>query len=309
MKLKTLFSLFAGVLLMGLFACQKNSDSVDQGKVRLEITDAPIDDASVEAAFITVSEIKIDGNAVEDFNKTTFNLLDYQEGDTKLLTEKTLTTGTYNKITLVLSNTDADGNGPGCYILDDNGKKHPLSLNTISLSLGKTFDIVLGETLDLVIDYDLRKIVQYTGDASDSYEFTSSFDGGIRVVNKAETGVIEGHAESAFQGSDKVIVYAYAKGTYDRDAEANSTLEPHKQFPKAITSVAVDDDGTYELHFLHEGTYEIHFVSYEEQADGSMSLQGTLQYDILGELSTDNIVVTATETTEINISVTGILFL
>lgn len=309
MKLKTYLSIFAVILVVGLFSsCQKEDNSETLGTANIEITDAPIDDANVESAVLTISEIKIDGESVESYEAATFDLMAYRNGQTKQLISTDLSTGSYESITLVLQNQDVDGNSPGCYVLDKDGTKHPLSTNTINLEIGSSFDINEGENTDLVIDFDLRKLIKYTGDPQDAYEF-AEFNTGIRLLNKAKTGTIEGNAESAFSGSDKVVVYAYAKGTFDRGTETDGGGESYKQFAKAITSADVQDGGAYSLHFLQEGRYELHFASYQEQNDGSMMLNGTLELDVLGSIDITDIQVDAENETTVNVSITGINFL
>ena len=53
----------------------------DKGSVNFEMTDAPIDDANVQGAFVTVASIKVDGENYGGFSgKQTIDLLAYQNG-------------------------------------------------------------------------------------------------------------------------------------------------------------------------------------------------------------------------------------
>ncbi len=311
MRLNTILNLCIGVLVLGLMSCGKNEPMDTSGAFQLEITDAPIDNDNVESVFLSIEGIKIGDQTIETFEPMSFDLLKYRNGQTKVLLNTDLEAGSYNNITLILSNgnADVDGVDAGCHIVDKDGKIHPLMTNTINLTISSPFEIVQGETTTILIDFDLRKNIQYTGNPDDAYEFSDNFNGGIRVLNKEETGTITGNASSAFNGSDKVIVYAYAKGTYDRTTEADASLEPQNQFAKAITSAAIQSNGDFSLHFLSPGNYEIHFASYDKQADGSYKLIGTLQFDVLGEISADDISVDTGNNSEVNVSVTGILFL
>ena len=84
-------------LLLGLilFVSCSEDDSMEEtetggetsGSTSVYITDSPVDDAEVEAVFITVSEVMINGKSIEGFNTTTIEISSLTEGRTELLGE------------------------------------------------------------------------------------------------------------------------------------------------------------------------------------------------------------------------------
>ena len=74
-------------LMMGLlcFASCSDNDSPndpeeemeetqDMGKLSINITDAPIDDANIDAVFVTVAAVEVDGQRVDLEQKKTINV-------------------------------------------------------------------------------------------------------------------------------------------------------------------------------------------------------------------------------------------
>lgn len=312
MSLQKLSFLFLIVAVIGFTSCNDDDDDNQlTGTARIEVTDSPIDDASVEGAFVTISEVRVNGEQLEGFNKTTIDLLAYQNGETDLLEMAELETGAYSNITLVLDHeTDENGDAPGCYVEDDNGQKHALISSAQEIHLNHDFDIEQDQRTDLVIDFDLRKCITRDDSGSDDYEFAteSEMESGIRVVHRDNAGVIEGDCMDAISQSDKVIVYAYKKGEYDRDTELNGQGQSNIRFSNAVTSSEADGSGTYELHFLEEGEYELQYVSYRDQdSDGEYELQGTLDVDVLSSIDINSVNVDAATTTTVNVEVTGLI--
>ncbi|MFT4536597.1 MAG: hypothetical protein ACJA1A_000935 [Saprospiraceae bacterium] len=302
---------FIGISIL-FFSCQNNDDSNElQGSVKFEITDAPIDDANVKGAFVTIAEIKVDGEAIEGFNKTTIDVLAYQNGDTKLLANSDLDAKSYSEVTFVLDfETDASGNSPGCYVEEQEGNvKHKLTSASNEITINHNFEVAAESQSEFVVDFDLRKCIKKEQNSNDKYEFVlkSEMEAGIRVVSKSKVGIIKGNCDDLFSSSDKVVVYAYQKGTYQRDTEVQGQGQSNIEFSKAETSSSLDANGNFELHFLEEGEYEIHYCSYEENSDGEMELKGTLEVNVLGALDLGAISVGASASVEINVLVTGLL--
>lgn len=288
-----------------------------EGTLQVEITDAPIDDANVSGAFVTVAAVQIDGEDFAGFTgKQTIDLMAYQNGNVKGLGLGKLKAGTYSKISLVLDHaTDASGNSPGCYVATTDGKKHDLSAGSnanqeIALTQG---DMTIEEdmTSTVLIDFDLRKtITSDDGGSGSDYKFvtTAELETGLRKVEKEMTGTVDGKCDNASSFSEKVVVYAYQKGTYDKDVEASGQGSSQIQFKNAVSSAEVQADGSYSLNFLEEGDYEIIFVGYKDaDNDGRFEVAGNLTLDITGSLNLNSISVGAQSTTTINVLATGIL--
>lgn len=300
------------VLTFSLLSCEEDSNGSElQGEVQVEITDAPVDDAQVQAVVVTIAEVQIDGQKLEGFSKTTLDISAYQNGRTALLGDMDIDARSYNEVTLVLDyETDADGNSPGCYVMDDEGTRHPVRSTDDEVRIRKSFSVLAEQTTQLVIDFDLRKCLvrEDNPQPQDEYEFRNSnqFNSSLRVVNRNEAGIIAGNCNDLLTDSETLVVFAYRKGTYNRDnevAEQNGV-----RFDGAVSSAVVANNGDYELHFLEEGEYEIHFASFkDEDSDGTTELQGTLLLDALSTIDLGAIKVDAAATVNVNVMVTGII--
>ncbi len=317
MNTKFLKFLIIPAFLLVFAACQKDEDPVVsgssdlQGQARIEITDAPIDDASVEGAFVTITEVKLDGQSVEGFNKTTIDLMAYQNGDTKLLSDTDVEAKSYSEITLVLDyDEDAQGNSPGCYVMDDEGKKQKLESSSNEVKSQGNFQVVTDQTTNLVLDFDLRKSVTRSDDGpDDQYDFVTAAElqSAVRLVQKDEAGMVEGTCQDNVSDSDKIVVYAYAKGTYS-DAEKEGQGSSDIEFANAVTSAEVQSNGSFNLNFLEEGDYELKFISYkDEDNDGQMEIQGSLEFSLLAGLDLNTVSVTSNSSVSLDLLVTSLI--
>lgn len=303
---------------LAVSSCLKDPDTTNPpvsgvARARFEITDAPIDDANVTGVVITVVDVKVDGVSWPGFDgKNTFDLLAYQKGQTKLLGEGELAAGTYNEIVLVLdTETDANGDSPGCYVKDAQGIKRKLQGGSqMVIKAGGGFDTKADETTVAIIDMNLRKSIVYQPGSDADFQFVTDpeLNASMRLMDKANTGNILGDCTDGVSGSDKVIVYAYKKGEYnvnEKFPQGASLI----QFKNAVTSSIVAADGSFNLSFLETGTYELHFISYREDAQGKLQVKGELQLNVLNSaLNLLAMNVSATTTIDMDLVVTGILF-
>ncbi len=201
---------------MSLISCKKDDDN-NSGNASTEfrITDSPIDDASVSGAFVTITDIKLDGVSLQGFTKTTVDIAAYQNGSTKTLGNFNLEGKTYNTVTFVLDyNTDASGNAPGSYILTTGGAKHKLESSSNVITVTKNITLQSGTSNTVTADFDLRKmIVHQSGSASDQFDFatTAELQSAVRVVTN-NSATISGTLTDAVSGSAKVVAYAYKQG-------------------------------------------------------------------------------------------------
>ncbi len=322
MKLRVIPNILIVSLLFVFVSCSNDDDDPAdptlKGTAKFEITDAPIDDTNVEAALVTVTDIKVDGESISGFSgKQTIDLMAYQNGQVKSLGQAELEAGTYTDIELVLDyDTDASGNSPGCYVRTTDGTKHDLKAeanNTITIQAA-SFEVEEGSSVNVLLDFDLRKTIREedTPQPDDQYDFvtTAEMNTSIRLVNKGATGRIEGKVENTFTTSDRIVVYAYKKGTYTKNNEISGQGASNIEFKNAVTSATAESDGSYTLHFLESGAYEVHFIAYEDQDnDGSLELKGELELSLVGNLGIDlnNITVDANTATSVDVSVIGII--
>jgi hypothetical protein len=271
-------------LLMG--ACNEN-EPMGKGDVDFEITDAPTDDASVKGVFVTIADVKIAGKSVEGFTKQTIDIKAYQEGNTKLFASaQQLDAKSYNNLTLVLDiNTDANGNSPGCYVQTIDNAKYKLSSDassTMDVAINKSWAVANNTKSTIVLDFDLRKSVKYMSDASVKYNFVSNgeLQSAIRVVNKQDAGAINGsYQESSSSNADKIIVYAYKKGTFNESTETAPQGDGQVFFANAVTSAEVKQGLTgksFKLAMLESDEYELHFAAHKADANGRLGFQTML---------------------------------
>jgi len=299
----------ACIALMLFVSCSKDEDN--GSNVTFEITDAPIDNANVSGAFVTISEIKVDGQSWSGFSgKKTVDLLALQNGNTSALGSGKLDVGSYSNIELVLDYAqDANGNVPGCYVMtSDNGK---IDLNSTSSTTGSivisgsSFDVASESSSAIVIDFDLRKAIQ-KGDEATDYSFKSSakLNAALRAEAKATTGNIVGQVDKGSTSAEKVVVFAYKSGTY---SDAQATSDANTQFEGAVTSALVASNGNYQLSFLEEGDYDLVFCNYEENNNGELVLEGKLSAGLASSLGLFGTTVTSNSSVTLNVVASGML--
>ena len=259
--------------VMSLFlACDKSSEPMGKGEVEFQITDAPSDDASVKGVFVTIADLKVDGKSISGFTKQTIDLKAYQEGKTKLLGTSQLSAKSYSNLTLILdADKDANGNAPGCYVLTTDDAKYKLrSSGNVEVVLNKGWSVIANSKSTIIMDFDLRKSIQTMADPSIRYNFVSNdnLKAAIRLMSKDKVGTINGsYSEQANSNADKIIVYAYKKGTFNASTETQSQGDGGIFFKNSDASAEVKQgltNKTFTLAFLEEGDYELHFAAYKK---------------------------------------------
>jgi hypothetical protein len=255
-------------------ACNKSSEPMGKGEVEFQITDAPVDDASVKSVFVTVADIKVDGQSVSGFTKQTIDLKAYQAGATKVLGATQLDAKAHSTVTLVLdTDNDASGSTPGCYVMTTDNSKYKLwNSGTIDVAINKGWSVATGAKSTLVVDFDLRKSIRAMADQSVRYHFVSNdnLQTSVRLVSQDKSGDISGtYNEQTSSNADMVIVYAYKKGSFNANTETVAQGDDAIFFKNAISSTAVKTNlsgNTFKLAFLDEGDYELHFAAYNKNS-------------------------------------------
>jgi len=148
------------------------------------------------------------------------------------------------------------------------------------VTINKDWRVVANITSKIVLDFDLRKSLDYSNDPMVRYAFVADdkLNTAIRLVARENTGTIKGsyHADS---NADKIIVYAYKKGTFSTGTETEPEGENGIIFAKAVTSAEVKDGLTgkiFTLAFLEEGEYELYFASHSQNTSGRMTFEALL---------------------------------
>ncbi len=302
-------------LLLGLilFVSCSEDDSVDNpdnsgemNSTAVYLTDSPVDQANVEAVFITVAEVKVNGKAIEGFSKSTIKVSSLTNGSTELLGKLDLESGTTSNITLVLADTDEAGNEFANYVVLAGGTKQKLAAAT-EISLKDQVEIVEGANNEIVLDFDLRKSVKQEGE---NYAFVSKtqLEKSVRAVNTLKTGTVKGNVENTNEANaDVVVAYAYKKGTFN-EAESNANAEG-VAFANATSSAVVSgSNGDFEIHFLEEGDYELHFASYSDNdQDGKLEFSGMVGASALSSIDLTGFRVESKSEVNLQISFTGLL--
>lgn len=267
---------------MGVSACTTSSDdpaptgnqpTSTTGRVAIELTDAPIDDASVKSVFVTVADVKVDGKLFPGFTgKKTIDVLALQNGKVEGLGVGNLEAGTYSNLSLVLDYAaDASGNAPGCYVVTTDNQKINLGTSgaqRVEVKANQALQVAAQSEQTLVTDLDLRKAVKdNNGNNAGGYFFAgeNELQSSVRVVNKTRVGNIVGKCTGS--GSNgRVVVYVYKKGQFNKSTESSNL------FANAITSATVNAGGNYKLAFLEEGDYDLCFASYQQNANGGSAI-------------------------------------
>lgn len=301
------------IALVGMMSCSKNDDAAMEGEsynTSFEVTDAPIDNAEVEAVFVTIANVSVDGKSLEGFTATTINLAALVNGKTEALGNLDLQAKSYSSIVFELDfDKDVNGDAPGCYVEKANGEKDALVASSNKITINDTFEVLANATNVIVVDFDLRKTIKEEKDGlSSDFNFVTMAEltAGIRTVNAELTGKISGSANDANNTSDKIIVYAYEKGTFNADVETQGKGESEVTFANAVTSAEVKNlSGSYSLDFLEEGEYELIFASYKEDDNSEFYFNALLNVESTTGLNLGAIEVSSAIQISANVTVTG----
>tara|TARA_R110000851_G_scaffold165797_1_gene310875 strand:- start:103 stop:1050 length:948 start_codon:yes stop_codon:yes gene_type:complete len=301
------------IALVGMMSCSKNDDAAMEGEsynTSFEVTDAPIDNAEVEAVFVTIANVSVDGKSLEGFTATTINLAALVNGKTEALGNLDLQAKSYSSIVFELDfDKDVNGDAPGCYVEKANGEKDALMASSNKITITDKFEVLANATNVIVIDFDLRKTIKEEKDGlSSDFNFVTMAEltAGIRTVNAELTGKISGSVNDANNTSDKIIVYAYEKGTFNADVETQGKGESEVTFANAVTSTEVKNlSGSYSLDFLEEGEYELIFASYKEDDNSEFYFNALLNVESTTGLNLGAIEVNSAIQISANVTVTG----
>ena len=317
MKKRKLLPAVIIMFAVALFSCSEENEmeNKETGQVAVKITDAPSDDANVQGTFITVSDVKVDGQSLEGFTKQTIEISAYQHGNAKLLITQDIEAKSYNSISIVLDHeSDVSGNSPGSYVLTNDGKKHGLSAESQMQSeiiFQKNFGIEANGQTSLVIDFDLRKAITRDTESSteSEYKFVTSAElqNSVRIVKEDNSGEIKGDVSGWIDSDNELYVFAYKKGEYDSASETSGQGTSNVLFANAVTSAKVQADGSYTLSFLEEGDYEVHVAAFQKNnswVNFNTMLEATS--NITGLLLND-ISVSSETSVEVDINIVGLM--
>lgn len=315
---KWMKALAFGCAVILFISCDDSNEPGGKGNVQFEITDAPSDDANVKSVFVTVTDIKVDGKSIGGVAKTTLDLKAYSEGTTKVLAMASqFDARVYNNVTLVLDlNNDANGASPGCYLQMVDGTRHKLKNSvdgTMEIKISKDYEVESNATTKVVLDFDVRKSIAYMNDVV-RYRFVNDkeMSEAVRLLVKEKAGTIKGlYYEGDPMISDKIIAYAYKKGTFSASTETQAQGESAMYFMNAAGSSEVKpglNGRGFTIAYLEQGDYELYFASYAETPSGRLAFNAILQTELnVGGTVGNRISVGAGASVSVSTMVKGVL--
>lgn len=240
-----------------------NNDEMNgQGSVRVEATDAAVDAENISGVYLSVDEVQVIANGAVKNSITfsepeTFNLMAYQNGQTKLLGEADVDAGSYDEIRFVLTSTTQ----AWVEYTDNTTKEIEVPNGSSSgYSITGDFEVLANGMTEVVADVDLRKALVKKSNGDFMLRSTA------RLISKAEAGSIQGNVDmSDYADADKVVVYAYLKGTYS-EAENSEPAEGRSRFEGSVNSAVAATTGNFTLAFMPEGEYELIIAEYKKDA-------------------------------------------
>lgn len=264
--------------------------TVTTGTLSGGITDAAVDELREVNLRVTALELRQDDDDDEDSepvvidltdpdgNPMTFNLLDYQNGETlELFDNEEVPAGTYEQVRLVLvapaqTPNECDGQDPrlGSYVVEDdmnteNGIFVPSGANN-GVRLNTTFEVPAGGSTAIVVDFDLRQSL-HRPPAFDCYFLRPSY----RIVETEVSSAIEGTVDVALLDNSNMMcsdddpatgnaVYLY-EGLDRTPADLNGDDSDAEPFATAVVNydpmAGNSGQGSYRIGFLNPGEYTI----------------------------------------------------
>ncbi len=269
--MKTNMWMIGAMLLASVLMTACSDDDAAKGRVKLYLTDAPIDGANVGALFLSVTRIEMKGSGdwitVKEFDTPlSIDILDYQNGNSFFVTEELLTADTYTEVRLILNATEDGGapkSNPDCYLLLKDGTKKELFVPSGAQSGYKVkgaFTLPPDGTVAVTLDFDARKSIISAGNSGRMLLKPT-----VRLVANQEAALLEGNfaEHSAYS---KVVVYAYEKGTFS-NSEAAEPASGETRFKNAISSALVNNEGEFTLAFMTAGEYDLVFAAHNTDGE------------------------------------------
>jgi len=293
------FALLAVLPVFFMAACDADENTMDgeNGKLRLYMTDAPIDTDGIKNVFITFTEIQYhtqggEWSTFDEFDEPVkLDLLELTRGETELLGFFEMDPGTYTQIRFMLDAPDR-GQGPpttpGSYLVFEDDSTTPLFVPSGGQSGYKAvgqFVVPANGVAEVTADFDVRRSVVRAGN-SGRYILKPV----IRLISSEVSGRIAGDVFNIPEDTG-IMVYAYEAGTYTED-EAADPAEEEVRFPGAENSDKVCEENRYHLDFLEEGVYDLVVTSTD--AEGEF-------IEVLGMI--ENVPVETGKTTELDIDI------
>lgn len=229
--------LIASAMLFAVTSCNEEQTTgtlpgAEEGKLNIELTDAPIDLDLVEEANVTISKIEIrkdlegqesdTGNPfIKLYDSTeTYNLLDLRNGVTETLVDMEVPVGEYDLIRMYVDSANLTlSNGDSYDVKVPSGKQ-----TGIKIFIEPAIQVEGGLTSNLLLDFDISKSFILKGNLNTPAGVKGfNFKPVIRAVNKTTAGQISGMVTDTSEASvedatvwieqDTVVATTYSDST------------------------------------------------------------------------------------------------
>ena len=263
------------------------------GRIRVNLTDAALDDPDVQTVYVTVTGITLDGEELPNLTeRRTIDISNYTAGRTiQYGNDQPVSAGTYDGLELTLDlGRSESGEAPGAYVVDREGARLPLDYGpaTVTIPAAGAFAVTADEVTELILDLDLRRAIGYRDGGGYTFGSDGQLARSLRLVEEGRSGAIEGTVvnHAATVASDVArVVYAFPRGTVTAD-----TLR-RGYFGASVSSARVSPGGRFRLSYLPTGRYELVAVDYADvDGDGRADLVGARRSD--GEIGAETRAVT-----------------
>jgi len=274
-----------------LAACGGGGDGSDDskssatGRVKLSLTDAPVDQADEIWVQFRAVEFKPEGgepvlhefrDASGAFAPKRINLLPLQDGRTTILIDDLeLEAGNYQWLRLLVDN---EPNVRDSYLMVE-GNECELRIpsgDESGLKLTGGFSLPENGALALTVDFDLRKSIrQPPGQQGMGMNCTQAYlmKPVLRLVRDSSAGAITGTVDETLRSPADCarLVYVFADG--DRPVGTTPPDDQDANEPNPVTMARVNaDTGAYRASFLPAGNYTLAFTCSADDMDANDTL-------------------------------------
>jgi len=284
--------LFVVLSAAALAACGGGGSSNDSGskasatgRVKLSITDAPVDQADEIWVQFRAVEFKPEGgepvlhefrDGAGAFAPKLINLLPLQDGrSTILIDDLELDAGNYQWIRLLVDN---EPNVRDSYLMVE-GNECELRIpsgDESGLKLTGGFALPENGSLALTVDFDLRKSLrQPPGQHGTGVNCTQAYlmKPVLRLVRDSSAGAITGTVAEELRSPENCarLVYVFADG--DRPVGTTPLDDQDANDPNPVTMAPVNaETGAYRASFLPAGNYTLAFTCSADDMDADDTL-------------------------------------
>lgn len=253
---KILAVILSAALVMIFTGCSKESGN---GRLVINVTDAPFPIDLVESATVTINKVEIreacdgdcDGSTFkvlweDSENPKIFNLLDLRNGVVEELIDLEIEAGEYDLVRLYVDEAGLKVREGETFTV-----KVPSGQQTgIKIFIDPGLVVEGGLTSELVLDFDLSNSFVMQGNMDSPAGIKGfHFKPVIRAVNKSTSGILMGDVVE--KDSDPVVVIGGATITVKQGDEVVTTALSDETTDNGI------DDGFYAVPALPSGTYTV----------------------------------------------------